>query len=91
MCAVVWPRRRGIRRALAADQRAYKTRVIERHCELIRTHYREKYALIQRKKHLARYTEGFGHATSCRAKIFQTRTLEEVWEVFQRCWQAQDG
>ena len=44
------------------DQRAYKARIIARHCELIRTHYREKYALIQMKKHLAWYTEGLGHA-----------------------------
>ena len=72
----------------AADQRAYKTRVIARHCDLIRTHYREKYALIQMKKHLAWYTEGLGHATRCRAEIFQTRTAEEVWEVFQRYWNA---
>jgi tRNA-dihydrouridine synthase B len=74
----------------AADQRAYKARVIARHCDLIRTHYREKYALIQMKKHLAWYTEGLGHATRCRAEIFQTRTAEEVWEVFQRYWNA-DG
>ena len=57
----------------AEDQRAYKARVIARHCDLIRTHYREKYALIQMKKHLAWYTEGLGHATRCRAEIFQTR------------------
>jgi nifR3 family TIM-barrel protein len=73
-----------------ADQRAYKTRVITRHCRLIRTHYREKYALIQMKKHLAWYTEGLGHATRCRAEIFQTRTADEVWQVFQRYWTAQD-
>ena len=73
-----------------ADQRAYKTRVITRHCQLIRTHYREKYALIQMKKHLAWYTEGLGHATRCRAEIFQTRTADEVWQVFQRYWTAQD-
>ena len=73
-----------------ADQRAYKIRVITRHCELIRTHYREKYALIQMKKHLAWYTEGLDHATRCRAEIFQTRTADEVWQVFQRYWTAQD-
>ena len=70
------------------DQRAYKARIIARHCELIRTHYREKYALIQMKKHLAWYTEGLGHAARCRAEIFQTRTPDEVWQVFQRYWEA---
>jgi len=70
------------------DQRAYKARTIARHCELIRTHYREKYALIQMKKHLAWYTEGLGHAARCRAEIFQTRTPDEVWQVFQTYWEA---
>jgi nifR3 family TIM-barrel protein len=67
-------------------QRAYKARVIARHCELIRGHFREKYALIQMKKHLVWYTEGLGHATRCRAEIFQARTADEVWAVFQRYW-----
>ena len=56
-----------------AGSATYKARVIARHCELIRQHFREKYALIQMKKHLAWYTEGLGHATRCRAEIFQTR------------------
>jgi tRNA-dihydrouridine synthase B len=67
-------------------QRAYKSRVIARHFEFIRAHFREKYALIQMKKHLAWYTEDLGHATRCRAEIFQTKTADEVWEVFQRYW-----
>jgi len=69
-------------------QRAAKARTIARHCELIRAHYREKYALIQMKKHLAWYTEGLGHAARCRAEIFQTRSPDEVWGVFQRYWDA---
>ena len=74
-----------------AEQRARKARTIERHCDLIRAHFREKYALIQMKKHLAWYTEGLGHATRCRAEIFQTTTADEVWQVFQRYWhQPQD-
>jgi len=67
-------------------QRNQKARVIARHCELIRSHFREKYALIQLKKHLAWYTEGLGHATTCRAEIFAARSAEEVQEVFQRYW-----
>jgi len=39
------------------------------------------------KKHLAWYTEGLGHATDCRAAIFQARSPEEVWAVFQRYWE----
>src|SRR6266545_3196163 len=73
----------GFERLAPAAQRAYKARVIARHCELIRGHYREKYALIQMKKHLAWYTEGLGHAARCRAEIFQTRAPDEVWDVFQ--------
>ena len=70
------------------DQRDHKARVIGRHIALIREHFREKYALIQMKKHLAWYTEGLGHATECRARIFQTRSPEEVWEVFQSYWEG---
>jgi nifR3 family TIM-barrel protein len=71
----------------AAAQRVYRARVIARHCELIRGHFREKYALIQMKKHLAWYTEGLGHATDCRAAIFQSRSPDEVWDVFQGYWE----
>ena len=71
-----------------AGRRDYKARVIARHMTLIRQHFGEKYALVQMKKHLAWYTEGLGHATECRARIFQTRTPEEVWDVFQAYWQA---
>jgi tRNA-dihydrouridine synthase B len=72
-------------------QRELKARVIARHVSLIREHFREKYALIQMKKHLAWYTEGLGHATECRARIFQTRSPEEVWEVFQSYWTSTRG
>ncbi|HLF49191.1 MAG TPA: hypothetical protein VJA45_07435, partial [Methylomirabilota bacterium] len=68
-------------------QREYKARVIARHCELIQSHFRETYALVQMKKHLAWYTEGLGHASYCRAEIFQAQTPEDVWEVFQRYWE----
>jgi len=68
-------------------QRDYKARVIARHVALIREHFHEKYALVQMKKHLAWYTEGLGHASECRARIFQTRTPEEVSDVFQVYWE----
>jgi len=69
-------------------QRARRRRVIGRHVELITAHFGEKYALIQTKKHLAWYTEGLGHATDCRAAIFAARETAEVWEVFERYWDA---
>jgi nifR3 family TIM-barrel protein len=68
------------------EQRRYKVRVIARHRTLISEHFEPKYAVVQMKKHLAWYTEGLGHATDCRAAIFQSRTPEEVWEAFQRYW-----
>jgi tRNA-dihydrouridine synthase B len=68
-------------------QREYKARVIARHCDLIRAHFREKYALVQMKKHLAWYTEGLGHAKSCRAEIFRAETADQVWKVFQSYWE----
>jgi tRNA-dihydrouridine synthase B len=69
-------------------QREWKLGVIRRHLALIREHFREKYALIQTKKHLAWYTEGLGHATDCRRLIFQTASPEEAWSVFMRFWDA---
>ncbi len=68
-------------------RRNYRARVIARHVALIREHFHEKYALVQMKKHLAWYTEGLGHAGECRARIFQTRTPEQIWDVFQTYWE----
>jgi len=73
-----------------AARRAYHARIIARHCDLIRGHFREKYALIQMKKHLAWYTEGLGHASRCRVEIFQSRGADEVWDVFQRYWERDE-
>jgi len=69
-------------------QRAYKDRVIRRHMALLQEHGGERQAFSQMKKHLAWYTEGLAHATDCRARIFQTRSPAEVWEVFQEYWEA---
>lgn len=75
--------------ALSSEgQRAYKDRVIRRHMALIQEHGGERQAFSQMKKHLAWYTEGLAHATDCRARIFQTRSPAEVWEVFQEYWEA---
>jgi tRNA-dihydrouridine synthase B len=83
-----WVFDEGFETLTPGQQHEYKVRVIARHCELIREHFREKYALIQMKKHLAWYTEGLGHATRCRVEIFESRTADEVWDVFRRYWEA---
>jgi len=67
-------------------KRDYKIAVIARHCALIREQFREKYALVQMQKHLAWYTEGLGHATDCRRRLFECRTHEDVWAVFTSYW-----
>jgi tRNA-dihydrouridine synthase len=71
-------------------QRAYRAGVIARHVALIKEHFAERFALIQLKKHLSWYTEGLGHARECRAAIFQTRTADEVCEIFQRYWERSE-
>jgi tRNA-dihydrouridine synthase len=68
-------------------QRDYKDRIIRRHMALIQEHCFDRYALSQMKKHLAWYTEGLVRAADCRARIFQTKTPAEVWEVFQGYWE----
>ena len=55
---------------------------------LIEEHCSERHAFSQMKKHLAWYTDGLAHATDCRARIFQTRSPAEVWDVFQEYWEA---
>jgi tRNA-dihydrouridine synthase len=69
-------------------QRDYKDRVIRRHMALIEEHCSERHAFSQMKKHLAWYTDGLVRATDCRARIFQTKSPAEVWEVFQEYWEA---
>jgi nifR3 family TIM-barrel protein len=66
------------------SRHAYRARVIARHVVLIQEHCSEKYALVQLKKHLSWYTDGLGHARECRVAIFQARSADEVWEIFQR-------
>jgi len=75
----------------AVEKRAYKDRVIGRHMALIQEQCSGKYALSQMQKHLAWYTEGLAHAASSRARIFQTKSLAEVWELFQGGARGRDG
>ncbi len=67
----------------AEGQRAYKDRVIRRHVDLIQEQCTDRYALSQMRKHLAWYMEGLAHAANWRARIFQTKSPAEAWEVFQ--------
>jgi nifR3 family TIM-barrel protein len=68
----------------AEAQRRRIHEVITRHLALIRAHFPPHHALVQTKKHLAWYAAGFPHAAACRAEIFQSRAIEETWDVFQR-------
>ncbi len=67
-----------------ALQRERALGIITRHLALVRAHFPPHQALVQSKKHLAWYAEGFPHATACRAQIFQARSVEEAWDVFRR-------
>jgi nifR3 family TIM-barrel protein len=76
------------------EKRVYKDHVVRRHMTLIQEQCHDKYALSQMKKHLAWYMEGMVYAASCRARIFQTKSPAEVWEVFQegvRVGTSRDG
>src|SRR5262249_26821467 len=72
-------------------KRAYKDRVIRRHMALIQEQCVGRHALSQMQRHLAWYTEGLAHAANSRARIFQTQSPTEVWEVFQECVRLGDG
>jgi len=65
------------------EKHAYRARVIRRHVSLIQEHCTGRHALSQLQRHLAWYTEGLAHSASCRARIFHTKSADEVWEVFQ--------
>ena len=62
--------------------------MISRHLELIRGHFPGKYALVQTQKHLAWYTEGLGHATDCRRRLFGCKSIDAAWAVFREYWDA---
>ena len=71
-----------------AAQRASKDRLIRRHMALIREHGSDRGRLSSMKRHLAWYMDGIVRAAICRARIFQTRSPVEAWEVFQEYWEA---
>jgi tRNA-dihydrouridine synthase B len=88
-----WVFSAGVEALPPAARRAERFRVIVRHAALVREHFRETYALIQMKKHLAWYTEGLPYGRDCRVALFASRSLDEVWTRFVECWERapEDG
>jgi tRNA-dihydrouridine synthase B len=75
--------------ALTPDaQWRYRARVIARHASLIRAELPPPAALVQLKKHLAWYTDGLDRARECRVALFEARSPDEVWGIFQGCWEG---
>src|SRR5689334_18147861 len=66
--------------------REARATVIRRHCALIETHMPERPALVQLKKHLARYSDGLAFAARTRPALFAASTAAEVYDLFWRLW-----
>jgi tRNA-dihydrouridine synthase B len=77
----------GVEALPLAARRAEQLRVVARHAALVCEHFREKYALIQMKKHLAWYTEGLPHGRESRVALFASRSPDEAWARFLECWE----
>lgn len=67
-------------------QHEYKRKIILRHFDLIETHMREGFALIQMKKHLAWYTTGMAGAAKARQTIFTFASVSELRNFFTDYW-----
>jgi len=65
------------------DERA---RIIRRHAELIQTHLSATTALVQLKKHLAWYANGFPGAAKLRETLFGLETPAAVQDEFWAAW-----
>lgn len=68
------------------EQWQYKTRVVERHVKLILEYFDGRYAHTQVKTHLAWYSGGAKNSRHYRRALFETNTLEETWDIFNRYW-----
>ena len=66
-----------------ADERR---RIIERHCELIRTHLPEQLALLQLRKHLAWYSAGLPFGARLRPLLFGAPDAASVEALFWAAW-----
>jgi len=64
----------------------YKTRVVERHVALILEYFHGRYAHTQMKTHLAWYSGGARNSRHYRRALFETKTVDETWDVFNQYW-----
>jgi nifR3 family TIM-barrel protein len=63
---------------------AYEARTIDAHLERIDERYPPREALLQTKKHLARYAAAGPHAAAVRAELFAQSSVEAARAVFDR-------
>lgn len=63
-----------------------KTRIIRRHCVLIKEHFTPRPALVQLKKHLAWYSRGLPDAARMREALFSAESPAAVYDVFWGLW-----
>jgi tRNA-dihydrouridine synthase B len=70
-------------RDVTRDDRA---RIIRRHAELIQTHLSATTALVQLKKHLAWYANGFPGAAKLRETLFGFESPAAVQDAFWAAW-----
>jgi nifR3 family TIM-barrel protein len=67
-------------------QHEHKSRVINRHADLIEAGMPERLALIQLKKHLAWYTSGLDGSAAIRRAIYEASDRNAVRQLFAECW-----
>ncbi len=67
-------------------QHEYKQKIINRHFQLMETHFSERFACIQMKKHLAWYIRNTQGAAQARQIIFALKTKQDVHGFFEDYW-----
>ncbi|MEZ4502286.1 MAG: tRNA-dihydrouridine synthase [Dehalococcoidia bacterium] len=71
-----------------AGRADYEARVVTRHLELIEDLFAPREALLQAKKHLARYAAGRPGASTFRGELFRQTSIEGTRDVFARAVEA---
>ena len=66
----------------------YKTRIINRHIKLIKSHFSDHIALLQMQRHLSWYAGGQDRVRSFRVSLFSTKTFDEAMKVFNTYWNS---
>ena len=56
------------------------------HIAMVRSHYGEKRAIKEMRKHVAWYLKGLKHATEYRDRVFRAKTTEELESVVKEAW-----